>query len=151
MLPVRFIKLKILFFPSYLTPLTTHSSWKRNPQNCRSGITAVSISLQDSWIQQYSTKYLLKSYPWMGTWEGPLPWRGTHYPEAEWKLWPFQHDNILIQILFSFLSSSLILDWKKIFKVNTAAPLSCLSGVMLACCLSLFSVPQAYKVRLRDN
>lgn len=138
----------LFFFLAILLHLLHTQAEEETLRTVKMAFTAVSISLQDSWIQQYSTKYLFKNYPWMGTCEEPLPWRGTHYPEVEWKLWPFQHDNILTQILFS---SSLILGWKKIFKVNTAAPLSCLSGVTLASCLSLFSVPQAYKVRLRDN
>lgn len=35
-------------------------------------VTAISSSLQDSWIQQHSIKYPLKNYPWIGTGEEPL-------------------------------------------------------------------------------
>lgn len=59
------------FFPILLHLVFTQDE-KETLKTVKAALTATSISLQDSWIQKDSIKYLLKNHPWMGTCEEPL-------------------------------------------------------------------------------
>lgn len=101
-------------------------------------VTAISSSLQDSWIQQYSIRYLVKNYPRMGTCEEPLQLITLKQSES------FGLFSMTICSYKHSFFSSLILGWKKTFKVNTAAPPFPTSLVSCFLVVLLFSVPQAY-------
>lgn len=60
-----------VFFAILLHFVLTQAE-KETLKTVKAAVTAISISLQDNWMQQYSIKYLLKNNPWTGTCEEPL-------------------------------------------------------------------------------
>lgn len=98
-------------------------------------VTAISSSLQDSWIQQYSIRYLVKNYPWMGTCEKPLQLITLKQSESfglfSMTICSYKHS-------FFFQSNTGL---KENFQSEHPFPTSLVSCFLV---VLLFSVPQAY-------